>query len=173
MRLIHLFFLSLILSLTALLPAFAGFQTSSTALTWSSCTITWTATTTSPTLGTITSEKCSYYVAGKVLHAHYSLNVTNTNAVAGSGTYLMSIPGGGTVDTTKITADTGCDLGSVGFVQINQGGTFGQGHVCVYDSTHLGLKITAANDVPSAMAHGYFGFGDAKKMTFNIDIPIQ
>lgn len=168
-----------VLGLTLLAAAFAysatspvGTVTGIPLATVTSCSVTWTAVTSNPTLGTITSEVCSIDTNGKKVHAYYALNVTNTGGANGSGTYLISIPGGGTIDTTKHTADTGCDYG-IGFVQLNQGGTFGQGHVGVYDSTHLCLKLTAGNDTPAVMAHGYFGFADAKKLSFNIDFYIQ
>lgn len=152
-------------------PANAGFYASGgVAPTITTCTVTWTAVTTTPTF-VVTTQHCNYVVTGNLLSATYDLNTSSgTN---GSGSYKISIPGGNTVDTTKIQASTDCQGAIIGSVYINQGGTYGMGFIGVYDSTNLCIRTTAGGSTLNIMSSSYFGFSAAKIINFYIaDLPI-
>jgi hypothetical protein len=140
---------------------------------FSSCTITWTATGSSnPTITGTNYQTCKLSTVGKMIWAWYAVDITSgTN---GDGTYLISIPGGGTIDTTNLTVSTSCEGTIVGKSYINQGGTFGIGHVGVYSSTQLCIRTTASSVSLDVIRSGYFGFADAKKLSFSVEgLPLQ
>lgn len=68
--------------------------------------ITIGATTTAPTKGTTTIDKVRYHREGQFLVATYRYSQTSAGT-AGSGDYLLTIPGGYQVDTSQVPVYTG------------------------------------------------------------------
>ena len=161
-----------VLILCAILLSAANWSGSSGAPTVESCTVTWTADSGTPPTYVASTEKCVVTTSGKTRSASYNVNISS--GTSGTGTYRMSIPGGGTIDTTNLLVNTGCQGSHFGKAYINQGGTYGIGFVGVYDSTHLCIRITAGGMTLAALASTYFGFADAKILSFTVEgLPMQ
>jgi hypothetical protein len=114
---------------------------------WTSFTTTITATTTSPTLGSGTVLTSAYLQIGKLLYIVMNLSQTSAG-VAGSGTYLFSIPSGFTINTaisgTSSTASP-YSFPVFGSCTATFGtGSFVNGGVIVRDSTHYILAASNA-----------------------------
>ncbi len=71
------------------------------------------------------------------------ISVSNAGAAAGTGTYLLTIPGSHTIDSAKATI--GSAYFPVGFGQVYTDALLSKtGPVTAYNSTHLGLWLNAA-----------------------------
>lgn len=94
-----------------------------------------TGVTANPTVGTTTTNIAYYRQVGDKIELNYNLiqTVAGTN---GTGTYLISLPSGLTIDTTKLPANSPV-IGSATIFNATNRAVFG---VQVYDSTRLFLS---------------------------------
>jgi hypothetical protein len=140
---------------------------------WTVFTPSIEAITTNPTLATTHKKRASYKVVGKSLHIIWSYShIFATGATVGSGDYLIPIPAGYTIDTSKV------DLASVENTYA-YGTPVGNGHamqdgaernleLVVYDGTRL--KLIAGTKFSSP---GWFSINvNNHKIMFTAEIPI-
>jgi hypothetical protein len=102
---------------------------------WAAYTPVFTATTTNPTLATTHILDGLYSVVGKVMNV--SIRYLHTNAAggtSGSGSYLVSIPGGYTIDTSLAKVPT--SLTTTGITTLT-GSRIGTGLVYVVNAREL------------------------------------
>ncbi len=146
---------------------------------WTTFTPSIVGITTSPNLATTHKKNASYKVVGKSLHIVWSYSHQfSTGATDGSGHYLIPIPGGNTVDVSKITIgsqEAGAAYGTpVGHGLVMQDDAVGQIAVVAHNEEYLKFIVTAAGS-------GYFTFVSSsffqwavnnKKLVFTVEVPI-
>lgn len=96
-----------------------------------------TGSTSNPTIGTTTTNTALWGRAGDKMHGNYNLVQTGAGT-AGSGIYLISIPAGYTIDTSKLPNDKP----AVGVAHIYNGTNISVCDVLVYNSSNLMLSGT-------------------------------
>jgi hypothetical protein len=111
---------------------------------WRSFSLTIGATTSAPTLGTIAVNEARWRRDGDVMEIYYSVAQTTTGS-SGTGTYLFPLPSGYSIDTAKVTPDTGgkrANLGH-GYVYAGTGGVTYQGYLAMnaYNTTNLVAEV--------------------------------
>lgn len=110
---------------------------------WVSFTTTITGSTSNPTKGTIATDTGRWRRVGDTMEIEYEYRQTAAGS-AGSGAYLLSIPSGYTIDTTKTgTATTTnlvtCGKGVIGNVADLAGSSARECNVVPYNTTNLSL----------------------------------
>lgn len=97
----------------------------------------------------------------------------NTGAANGSGAYLMGLPPGYTIDSSKITINSTKSSGVVGSASVS-GNSAGSGHVKAYDSTHLALLLEdAVSGVAEFWGSDYVGLTSSDvRVSFTARVPI-
>ncbi|KKM84975.1 hypothetical protein LCGC14_1293810 [marine sediment metagenome] len=140
------------------------------------------AVTTAPTLATTHKKKASYKVVGKSLHIIWSYShIWATGATGGSGDYLIPIPAGYTIDTSKVdmaSVENTYAYGTpIGHGRIMQDTAWGELTVVIHDNTNLRLIITNENSggtqVFKFMSNGFFAINvNNQKVLFTAEIPI-
>lgn len=107
-----------------------------------------TATTTNPSKGTMTTDKIYSQIIGDMLHVYGVFDQSSAGS-AGSGSYLIEIPNGKAVDTTKLNIANGRT--AVGSFEISDtGASSTTGTVTIYDSTHLQFHLSTGDHWGSA-----------------------
>jgi microcystin-dependent protein len=154
----------------------------STAGEFSSYTPIFTATTTNPTLATTKLLTAPFSVVGKTMRLSVRYYHTSaTGAAAGSGSYLVSIPPGYTIDTsfavppTSLTTAGDQALNGVrlGGGMITSAGTARNCTVCAASSTTLILTyITAANALDILGSANFSFTGAPYGINFDVVIPL-
>lgn len=141
---------------------------------WTTFTPSIDAVTTAPSLATTHKKKAAYKVVGKSLHIIWSYShIFATGATNGTGEYLIPIPAGYTIDTSKV--DIASTEGSYAY-----GTPVGNGHtmidssernleIVVYDGTRLKL-IAGTKFMSSGVWHSHAV--NNKKIMFTAEIPI-
>ncbi len=143
------------------------------------CTL--TATTTNPTKGTTSRDKVSYRRVGENMEIRFEYNQTAGGA-SGSGDYLFLVPGGYSVDTTKLNAYTASvgvlkTFSSVGVCSVCDGSSEGTGAVEVYDATRLRFEFQWNN--AASVSRGTWGSAvwalgaTTTRITALISVPIS
>lgn len=136
-----------------------------------------TGTGSNPTPGTIAVDKCQYLILGngsaKTALIHYE-GRTTTSGSSGSGDFLIPLPSGLTLDTSRITPDTGAVTSTTihaallpGSHSISNGSTAGWGPCYAYNSTKFRV-----NNQTGGWSSSAYGFGSAIGIGINIEIPI-
>ena len=133
---------------------------------WTAFTPSLEATGTNPNFATTHKKKASYKIVGKSLHIIWSYShIFDTGATPGSGDYLIPIPAGYTIDTSKVnlaSVENGFAYGTpVGNGLIMQDFNVGQGSVVVYNTTFLKFITTKS---------GSSAFTFIKVGNFNLDV---
>lgn len=97
----------------------------------------------------------------------------NTGAANGSGAYLMGLPPGYTIDSSKITINSTKSSGVVGSASVS-GNSAGSGHVKAYNSTHLALFLEdAVSGVAEFWGSDYVGLTSSDvRVSFTARVPI-
>ena len=146
---------------------------------WTEFTPSIEATTTNPTLATTHKKKAAYKIVGKSLHLIWSYShIVATGATPGSGDYLIPIPAGYTIDTSKVdlaSTENGYAYGTpVGHGLIMQDFNIGQGSVVVYNTTFLKFITTkSGSSVFTFIKIGNFNLDiNNYKLIFTAEIPI-
>lgn len=143
---------------------------------WTDYTPAFTATITNPVLGTGAIVNAKYCTIGKSLKLN--VNLYNPNAgTLGNGNYIISIPSGFTLDTTKIRTTTlGYDGSGLGSCLISIGSNYGaNGKVVAVSSTQLGLYCATpwnANSPLMFWSSAFHGMGANTCVSFTCEIPI-
>lgn len=132
------------------------------------------AVTTAPTRGTGVTEKATWSRFGKWMLIKYDYRQTGAGS-AGSGTYLFTLPGGYSIDTSVITPSTTASQAILpGAGQSYSNNSL---QVWAYDSTHIALlAIPSASGVGNvnAVASGYSGLDNATQYySFYAWVPIS
>lgn len=149
---------------------------------WTSCdTLTIGATTTAPTKGTVVEDQCRWRRVGDSMEFHYTYYQSGAGS-AGSGTYLLPLPNGVTMDTTKAlagAAGTGVDATALGVAYISSTGTVNTngmtyGFVSAYDSQHLQVNGNTNTIYQGEnWSSSWFGLNGANvEVSFDATIPI-
>lgn len=129
--------------------------------------ITFTATSGGAVKGTTTRDKIWYRRNGENLDVRIEYKQTATGT-AGTGDYTILIPGGYTVDTTKVLANsTVYGAASQPYLEANLGPAWvgcgapalGSGLVGLYDSTHVRIAMNMTNSTADAFSAGACSFG--------------
>ncbi len=148
---------------------------SSTALTsWTNAgAATLSATTTAPTKGTNTTDSVRWRRVGDTMEMRWNY-VQTAAGVAGSGNYLITIPGGYSVDTAKLPVPSSAldRRAYVGTIGIYYGGQC-SGQVYAYNSTQLWAEVICINGSspgqgPWASTYIHFAYN----VTINLDLKI-
>ena len=139
---------------------------------WNSFVMTIGATSSAPTKGTMVIDNAQWRKVGANMEIMYSYQ-QSAIGVAGTGTYLFPIPGGYSVDTSKIpgVADGNISTGVCGSCSCYNGSAAYPGNVKVYNATNLCLDYSA----PSvAVSSGGMNLGTANSMLFSFmaSVPI-
>ncbi len=143
------------------------------------CTL--TATTTNPTKGTTTRDKTFWRRVGENMEIRFEYNQTAAGA-AGSGDYLFLVPGGFSIDTTKLNAYTASvgalkTFSNVGVCCVTDTSAEGTGAVEVYDATRLRFEFQWNN--AASVSRGTWGSAvwalsaTTTRITALISIPIS
>lgn len=122
--------------------------------------ITVGANTTAPTKGTVVRDRLLARQVGNNLELNFEYQQTSTGGASGTGGYLLSIPPGFTIDTSRFPANTSLssdtladDRNKVGEIAIQQNaGMTTSGGVFIFDSTRLYVKLYVAADSGSTSA---------------------
>lgn len=140
--------------------------------------VTLGASTTAPTMGSMTTNQLSWFVMGPVMFLWGKL-VEGTDAAAGSGTYLVPIPGGYTAHADFCPSGTTAIGSNVGVASGTDGTISGQGHVSVYNSSNLALclfKNDSTSDsalIENLVGSAYMGLGGGSaQYVFSAVIPL-
>ena len=146
---------------------------------WTAFTPSIEATGTNPNLATTHKKKAAYKVVGKSLHIIWSYShILAAGATAGTGDYLIPIPAGYTIDTSKVnlaSVENGFAYGTpVGNGLIMQDFNVGQGSVVVYNTTSLKFITTKSGSaVFTFIKVGNFSVNiNNYKLIFTAEIPI-
>lgn len=115
-----------------------------------------TATTSNPTKGTSSLDKIRWRQVGDSMEIRVEY-VQSGAGLAGSGDYLLQIPSGYSIDSSKVTFDTAVEGGSsdytlnngLGTASLNVTGNGFLGTVVAYDSTRVRvLGLSVASSIP-------------------------
>lgn len=139
-----------------------------------------TGTTTSPTKGTIVRDNVYYRRVGDSMEVRFEYE-QSTAGTGGSGEYLLQIPAGLSIDTTKVHANTGGVKESIvgsGHASNTADGvnaTSGHGLVKVYDTQNVAISIKqASTDTFVSWGTGYVSLANAAVIvTATFTVPIQ
>lgn len=144
---------------------------------WASYTLTLGSTGTAPTYGTITKDSAMWYRDGKNLYIYWDLEVGA--GTDGTGTYLIPLPSGLTIDSNIITATASAKPRSmIGTIAVSAADAArAQGFVKAYDSSNLAAILVDENATGTYGLWGPggvgFGFGSARQATMQTySIPI-
>lgn len=135
-------------------------------------TLTITGTTSNPSVGTTTLNSAKWRRIGDSMEILYQMKTTGGGA-GGSGTYLFNLPPGYSIDTSKITADTGgvSIVGSAGNDSAPaNGGRLGVAFV--YDTTHLAIGTVQGTTNGLTVGSGFAPLGGAMAYTISARVPI-
>jgi microcystin-dependent protein len=127
-------------------------------------TITITGSTSNPTKGTTSLDKMWTRRVGDNLEVRVEY-VQSGTGTAGSGDYLLTLPAGLSIDTAKVTADSGIEGGGSAFTLNNVVGTASMGgptdnavcNVFVHDSTRLRIGMISSGATGSLNSVGVWG----------------
>lgn len=139
---------------------------------WTSFTSVFEGSTTDPTKGTIDYDSFHYRRVGDSMEIHGSYRHT-TAGTAGSGTYLLRVPGGLTIDTSKLYTVSGSDNGVVGSCQFGAGENYGL--TLAYSSTQLSFSAGSSTIAEAPWSSTFTGntFGDINvRFSFHARVPI-
>lgn len=172
-------------SVTSLLGATLGDLLSWNGTTWTSaspgatvCMSDWTSyslvihgTGSDPTLGTTAINTANWRRNGDSMEISYTVVQTAAGS-SGSGDYLYPIPGGYTIDNSKVAIDTGTfNAPSVGSGQVNVSGAQVTVTVSAYDTTHLALLSMTGS--PAYTSSTNYSFSNTNVVnTFFAKVPI-
>lgn len=147
---------------------------------WTSFSAALGATTTPPVLATTHVKNAAYRVSGKTLSLVWSYShIFGTGATAGSGEYLLAMPGGYTIDTA--IAGAGSDQGGfaygtpVGDGMVMQDSAWGALAPVVHDANNLKFASynVAGFSAFKFMGSAWLAFNvNNKKIMFRADVPI-
>lgn len=148
---------------------------------WTSYTLTVGATTTPPTKnGSPVVDKAMWRRVGDSMEVVWEYSQTSAGS-AGSGTYLFPIPSGYTIDTAKVTVDTGSDFSCVGhgYARINATALRAALEMMVYDTSNVAARIVSSInngtsiDSSTIVNSTSYDFSNAnQKITFFFRVPI-
>lgn len=136
------------------------------------------ATTTAPAKGTTSIDRVMYRREGDTMHVRFEYTQSGTGT-AGSGDYLFRIPGGYSIDTTKVTAYATLEGSGawtakniVGSADIGGGSSNIVGNVSVYDSYHVRIHALNASG-GGVIGSGFFGTNSSDyHITAQFAVPI-
>lgn len=140
----------------------------------------FTATTTAPTKGANSVDTLYWKRNGDSMEVYVSYNQTGGGS-GGSGDYLIQIPTGYSIDTTKITPYTTVigntnwgGSNNVGECYVNNGSSTSVGDVIVYDSTHVRFfTVPNAGGTPGVWSSSFFGLnGSTLFVSAHFTVPI-
>lgn len=145
-------------------------------------TTTITGITTNPTKGTVSADRFEWSRVGDKMFIHVQY-VQTAAGVAGSGTYLFTIPNSLQIDTSKTNVSSSA-VNNVGRGKIsNNSGSQGPStipiHIVPYNSTSLAIEYTDASSSDLLTDTGYvssstYGLGSTNlTITFNAIVPIS
>jgi hypothetical protein len=131
------------------------------------------ATTTAPTKGTAATDQVSWRRVGDTMEMRWRY-VQSTAGSAGSGYYLLTIPGGYTIDTTKLPVpNSAIDYrAGVGTMKASYGGTGTcTGPVYAYNSTQLFAELVCYSGGPGQGMWGssYFTMSVVASVGFTLE----
>jgi len=141
-------------------------------------TLTIEGVTANPVKGTTSVDELTWARDGEYMTLNGSYEQTASSADPGSGTYLIKIPGGWSIDTSLITPSTdttgGGFLAPVGSCGLGNGGVSRPGVARVHDSASLILSAYQQSvDQHVTMADNHFGFTQSNaQFAFEARVPI-
>lgn len=141
---------------------------------WTAFTVTITGSTSNPTKGTVATDAAFWRRVGDSMEIVYSYRQTGAGA-SGSGTYLFSIPGGHTIDTTKTTSSAGNQgRASVGAAHSSDGTNNYTGYVQVHNTTNLNVVTdNGTNGATAIVSNTNSPLGNASaQYSFLAKVPI-
>lgn len=147
---------------------------------WTTYSLTITGSTTNPVPSGVTTNSATWRREGDSIRIRYQFTQPIPGGTAGSGDYKFSLPSGLTIDTTKILIGTNV-FNIVGLAHassdytgdVNNSTT--EGHMFVYDSTHLGMRIFPTTSALVEAVLGSANFSLATSMVYKFDalVPIS
>jgi hypothetical protein len=135
----------------------------------------FTATTSAPTSATSAERKYSWMVTGTTMKiiGYYRASDDNAGATAGTGEYLLQIPGGYRIDDIVSMAPAGDTAGiPIGHLKLQTATSHFVGTVLAYDDTRVKFVVLSAE---GAIPIGSDNFSTLSIHTlyFTIDVPIK
>lgn len=133
-----------------------------------------TGTTTNPSSGTIVTNVGYYRREGNSIYVHWSYEQSSAGS-AGSGSYLISLPSGLTIDTAFDVDDTGGQKSNCGyaFLESDNGSNNQRCSVFVYDSTHLAILLGDSGALWGSGSVFNFGAANTTKFSFFAKVTIS
>lgn len=129
---------------------------------WQNFTMTITGTTTNPTKGTGVVEKAMWRRVGSNAEIFYTYNHSGAGS-SGSGNYLFSMPPGLSIDTSKLSNNTGFGFDDVfGVATVRASTNNGTGFVCLGSSPNtffIGVTQSSSGSI-GAVASNYYNLAD-------------
>lgn len=119
-----------------------------------------TATTTNPTYGTIETNKAQFRRVGDSYEFHWDFKQT-TSGTAGSGTYLINLPAGITIDTTKFSTGGADFQRVVGQVYLANATSVFEGFLIIQSSTQLYVSLQNSASTATNWGDAFGGFGNS------------
>jgi hypothetical protein len=142
---------------------------------WNTGSWEFSATTSAPTPAASAERKYSWAVTGTTLNikGHYRISSATAGATAGSGEYLLQIPGGYTIDDIVSMAPAGTVAGiPVGHLKLRTATSRMDGTVLAYDETRVKFVILSAGGaIP--MGSDNLSTLSIHTLYFTIDVPIK
>jgi hypothetical protein len=134
-------------------------------------TMTPSATTTSPTKGTVATDKAYWWREGEHMVVRYHYQQTGAGG-SGSGTYLYPIPSGYTIDTSKLETNASASS-AVGVAAGYDGTSQYTGYVGVYNTGYLVVYLASETSGATAVGSSRVPYGNANaRISFEARIPI-
>lgn len=138
--------------------------------------ITIGATTTAPTKGTTVRDKVWWRRVGDSAEIHYEYEQTAAGA-NGSGEYLVSLPSGLSIDTSKWSTSTAAETEAhkyqTGSGGMSNGSVRGRSYVVPYDATRFRVMAEVAYSSLGFWNSGYYQIGaGAVKWSMTVLVPI-
>jgi hypothetical protein len=139
---------------------------------WQSTTVTIEAVTTNPTKGTVVRDNLRWRRVGDSMEIQGDYKQSAAGS-SGSGAYLIKIPGGYTMDSSKITFVSGAGLygQGIGSAEVSDESSYSRWTVPVaHDSTSIRLVDNVAGDISST--NHALGAGSIRQIGFFVTVPI-
>jgi hypothetical protein len=143
---------------------------------WTNYSPTIGATTTAPTT-VFATQQGSYKQIGKTLEVNVFLLASGAGNAAGTGKYTVPLPAGYTIDTTKVTAESGTGNNAhgtiIGSAHTDDASNGGLGVVYPHDTTSVSVLTHFSSETSSVQwGSTRFAWSDNAKVSLSFKVPI-